>query len=142
MTETERVCAGCGQAFMGKGRAKWCSERCRRRRYHGTCEVCGAETTGRVSRPTRFCVKHGREHSAQSIHARWMEYRRMIEAMWADGLTRREIEAQVGSTLNIATLRARGYDLPHRRTPEQVARITKGADERLARARAARRPHR
>lgn len=74
-------------------------------------------------------------------------YRRMIEEMWAEGMTSRQIATALGWTMphpgpHISTLRARGYNLPHRRTPEQVARIVAGNDARLAKARAAYRAQR
>lgn len=43
---TERICA-CGKTFLGKGRAKWCSDRCRKDTlYGGTCGDCDAKTDG------------------------------------------------------------------------------------------------
>lgn len=59
------------------------------------------------------------------------EQRAQIERLWAEGKTVREIGAEIGWALStakvkISQLRAQGYDLPHRRTPEQVARIAGG----------------
>lgn len=65
----------------------------------------------------------------------------MVETMWAAGFTARQIAAEMGWTAKkpnvlVSNLRRQGYDLPHRRTPEQIARITAGSDQRLAKARA------
>lgn len=43
---TERSCAGCGTSFFGKGRAKWCSERCRKDQYDQECADCGVRVSG------------------------------------------------------------------------------------------------
>lgn len=57
--------------------------------------------------------------------------RETICAMWADGLTGSAIAREFGWTktrlgVEIAQARADSWDLPHRRTPEQVARIRAG----------------
>jgi hypothetical protein len=54
--------------------------------------------------------------------------RTLTEGMWADGWTCAEIAAALGHSTNgmIPAMRRRGWDLPHRRTPEQVARIRAG----------------
>jgi hypothetical protein len=69
--------------------------------------------------------------------------RQLAEGMWADGWTTREMAEAFGISkdrmgLTLATWRRRGYAdaFPHRRTPEQVARITAGwqrvVDDRAA----------
>lgn len=68
--------------------------------------------------------------------------RRLIEELWADGLTSRQIAEATGWKVRsmrayISGLRAEGANLPHRRSPEQVARITAGANANLVKARAA-----
>lgn len=54
-----------------------------------------------------------------------------IVAWWAEGLTMREICARLGwskghLSCEIHRLRARGYSLPHRRSPEGLANIRAG----------------
>lgn len=42
-----RLCEGCGGELPTQhGNRKWCSEKCRRNQYAGTCQVCGVATTG------------------------------------------------------------------------------------------------
>jgi hypothetical protein len=55
--------------------------------------------------------------------------RSVTEGMWADGWTSREIADVFGhATLAwVPVMRRRGWDLPYRRTPEQVARIRAGS---------------
>lgn len=89
----------------------------------------------------RRCAPCAQKRSAQAAKDRSFELRVMVEAMWADGLTMREIGELMGwskrsAAVRVSNLRSRGYDLPYRRTPEQIARMTAGADERLAAARA------
>jgi transposase len=65
--------------------------------------------------------------------------RALVERLWAEGLTAREIGEELGQKpVNTSVLRTLGYDLPHRRTPEQIARITADSGAHLAKARAAR----
>lgn len=64
--------------------------------------------------------------------------RERVVVWWAEGLTMREIADRLGWTAvqvrtDIARMRAVGYDMPHRRTPEQVANIRAG----IAKARVA-----
>ena len=69
-------------------------------------------------------------------------YRRLVEDMWAEGMTAREIADALGwrtkhpGQVMVTLRRSRGYNLPHRRTPAQIARITAGSAARLAKARA------
>ncbi len=99
----------------------------------GVCVDCGGHTSPNAEERCRACWK---VHRAAD---EWRGYRRMVEGMWAEGMTGRQIDAALGlKGLNISALRARGYNLPHRRTPEQIARIVTGTDDRLAKARAAR----
>lgn len=142
----ERACAGCGEPFLGRGRAKWCSERCRKRTcYGGVCVDCGAPTHGSngdgPNAPVR-CHACDMRWNPKRLAAR-VEYRTAIEAMWADGLTSREIGRLMGWTpgsakVRIGQLRARGYDLPYRRSPEAVAKFKVCGPANMAKARAAR----
>jgi len=61
----------------------------------------------------------------------WAGYRQMVEEMWAEGMTAREIAVALGHNPKhagayIAQKRARGYHLPHRRTDAHIDRITEG----------------
>jgi DNA-directed RNA polymerase subunit RPC12/RpoP len=141
------VCAGCGAELKpnrGPGHPrKWCSERCRRRTlYSGVCADCGGATYDGTAHPPNRCTRcNGRLAGARQREA-FREQRALVERLWAEGLTARQIGVELGWGMRhaahyISTLRTqRGYDLPYRRTPEQRARITAGAEERLAHARA------
>lgn len=66
-----------------------------------------------------------------SKKAAWAGYRQMVEGMWAEGMTAREIAEALGHNPKhagayIAQKRARGYDLPHRRSDALIARVTEG----------------
>lgn len=57
---TERVCQTCGTVLVNpQGRRAYCSERCRREKYAGTCVDCGARTNGYAGpgRAHERCVK-------------------------------------------------------------------------------------
>lgn len=50
MNATLRVCAGCGELFMGRYRAIWCSERCRKAQYPSDpCVECGGPTSSNAA---------------------------------------------------------------------------------------------
>jgi hypothetical protein len=68
----------------------------------------------------RYCVSCAQRHVEHPPTAK----RLLAEAMWADGATTSEIRAATGYL--VQDLRARGADLPYRRTPEQVARLRAG----------------
>jgi hypothetical protein len=138
--ETEVVgCRGCGGPLApnkAPGPARmWCSDRCRKEQYAKTCVDCGTRidgtTPGRSRGRCRACANKVPRPS-DVIH------RATVEALWADGRTLREISDFLGCGYNssiVSNWRSRGYDLPHRRTAEQIARITAGSDERLAKGR-------
>jgi len=42
------------------------------------------------------------------------EVREMIETMWVEGMTMREINEAVGHGINISAARRRGWNLPYR----------------------------
>jgi hypothetical protein len=56
--------------------------------------------------------------------------RALAEGMWADGWTQREIR-EVLPSFHLGAARQGGWKLPHRRTPEQAARITAGTREAM-----------
>lgn len=68
-------CHGCGDplTYAGFGREpKWCSERCRKAQYGGTCEECGGPTyggDGREKAPThcRLCIDWTPEDALAAI---------------------------------------------------------------------------
>lgn len=99
----------------------------------------------REHRPLCECgqpMGRGAERCCDCQRADKAAYRRLVEDMWAEGMTARQIAGALGwkcanPNQYIVVLRNRqGYNLPHRRTPEQIARITAGSGESLARARA------
>lgn len=136
-------CKGCDawvQRSPGtRGRPrKFCTLRCQRENRRrpvktGFCVDCGNIVLATSIR----CHTCERKRSAYDRCPSHTKKRATIEMMWAAGCLTREIEAVVGSTINIATARARGYDLPHRRTPEQIARMTADNGAHLASARLA-----
>lgn len=137
MSET---CAGCGGPFPPElkphPRRKWCSERCRKRQYAKPCIDCGKPIDGTTpSRCGGRCTPCANKIPREAdLMKRWR-----IEELWADGHTTREICEAMGlkyATSNVSNWRSRGYDLPHRRTPEQIARMTAGSEQALAKARA------
>lgn len=141
MTATTRpVCAACGKE-LPKSRAggrprKWCSERCRKSQYDRECIDCGARIDGTT--PSR-CGGRCMPCANKIPRLAHVAHRQTIEAMWAEGRTILQVCEAMGLKPNaemISVWRARGYDLPHRRTPEQVARITAASAENLAKARA------
>jgi hypothetical protein len=110
---------------------KWCSERCRKTQYSTPCEDCGQPTTGDGSkhRWCKSCLANHQESRIEGVRRRWAPHRVMVEAMWADGLSIKEIRELAGiPTFVPGPYRAHGYDLPHRyrtvngkRVPEGIA---------------------
>jgi hypothetical protein len=107
--------------------------RARKDRYAGTCEVCGAATTGceGPAKAPKRCAKHppAEPHLAR-IAATRPKYERMVEMWNADEPVER-IAAELGTTAKtvraqLYRLRCRGWDVKHRRTAEQVANIAEG----------------
>lgn len=78
----------------------------------------------------------------QSCQAAAVTVRRgLIEGMWADGWTLREITAALNTTkatvaVEIARMRADGWDLPHRRSARDLDAIRAGQARARERARA------
>ena len=143
-----RFCQGCGVTLppsRAPGRPrKWCSGTCRRHAlYSGVCVDCGGATYNGTVPPPERCRACNGTVGGQRNKGEWAPYRAMVEEMWAEGMTGRQIGealgwSKYGCVTNIAMLRARGYDLPYRRTPEQRARIAAASVGHLAKARAAR----
>lgn len=135
-------CHGCGEALPPAKkyahRRKWCSERCRKQTLYSTaCVDCGGRTTGDGSYHLR-CQRCNGIATAARQREEWAPVKRLIEQMWADGMTATQIGHALGGSgpINQSSLRSRGYDLPHRRTPEQIARICADGGANLAKARA------
>lgn len=86
-----------------------------REHLHDPCPECG----GPKCRHNARCINCAEDHRARR--------RALIERMWAEGATIREIREAIGSPgWSAGVHRSRGWNLPHRRTPEQVARIRAG----------------
>jgi transcriptional regulator with XRE-family HTH domain len=116
--------------------------RARKATYRGSCERCGVPTDGSngPNRPSRYCFECWTGVISPEINRQKAKpHREAVEKAWASGKTCREMAATFGwapsDLAMISKLRARGYNLPHRRTPEQIARITAGSAERLEYAR-------
>lgn len=125
-----RVCV-CGNELPPSGR-KWCSERCRKTQYRGGCMDCGGPTSGAAR-----CKSCGRAYQQVTRAAQARARRAQIESLWAEGLTANEIAVRIGvRTLNISGERARGLNLPHRRSETTRAEIVAGSERNLAAARA------
>jgi transposase len=112
--------------------------------YRGTCERCGSPTgghNGRGPNAPRYCATCGPDVGGAIRRERARPHREAVEAAWASGLTCREMGERFGwsvstSNVYISSLRARGYDLPHRRPPEEVARVAAASVGNLTKARA------
>jgi DNA-directed RNA polymerase specialized sigma24 family protein len=123
------VCQGCGSPLPAPPpssgrRRKWCSEACRKRTlYGGRCVDCGAATSGsegRGARAPQRCHACAARRAAARSSERAAPRRALIERLWAEGRSVREIGELMGWAENaqkskIARLRQLGYDLPHRR---------------------------
>ena len=145
MIATARTCSGCGSELKGTGRAKWCSERCRKQTlYGGVCVDCGAQTSGSEGNGPNAPKRCQRARLIAANHEVWSARREMVERMWCDGFSSREIARAAGvseaaAPSFIGVCRYRGWDLPVRNQgssdwlkahPEHTARM------REARARA------
>lgn len=94
----------------------------------GVCSQCsGNMSRGHNGGTCRRCTSEGREHNLIAL-----------EAMWADGLSLREIGAHFGWTLNhvsaeMGRARREGRDLPHRYriNPAKTGRGTSGRVHRV-----------
>ena len=145
---SDPVCQGCGESlppttWLGRDR-KWCSERCRKAQHNEreACVDCGG--------PTKFGARNGYSKTGIAprcqacttarTQAEWAPYRRMVEEMWAEGLTARQIGEALGWEMKnpgarISTLRSRGYDLPRRYSDDRIATcVLNGESLRKARA--------
>lgn len=93
---------------------------------HPKCERCGEPM---------WDQRHGTSAGGNTCGACRSRARHLrgkqIERQWAEGWTTSEIADWLGwthtyVTVEVAHLRRAGYDLPHRRSPEQVERIRAG----------------
>jgi hypothetical protein len=134
-------CGRCDKPIPEGGRKdrRYCSETCRKGAWLDAIVAycaCGAGlkrcSVRRGARQCQACERAGRSHA-------WQARALVIADLWAEGKTQSEIAAAVGLSVGhykVETARIRKWRpglLPHRRTPEQVARIREGQ------ARAARR---
>lgn len=136
------TCAGCGTSIppsRGGPPRKWCSERCRKGQYAEPCERCGAPHGGRANRaggqrPQRYCHSCALIVSGETSRAKHLPRRELIERLWREGDTARQICEKVGVPYYkpaIAKWRERGYDLPHRR-PDMIVWGKRLSEKRLA----------
>lgn len=137
MEGSARQCQGCENLLPvdAHGLRKWCSERCRKSSYWVPCEDCGKPCGGIATQgggrpPSRFCVKCGLRRAGEMSAERMRPQREMVERMWSEGASCKQIALSLGSTACsagslIAKMRARGYDLPVRNVGS--ARANKGA---------------
>ena len=96
----------------------------------GTCEVCGVRTQRKSH---SRCFEHHIVREQRRVRAEW------IVARWAEGWTGRQIAEALGWSpdhlgVEIDRLRKEGYDLPYRRSPEQLARMRKSSQRRWQKA--------
>jgi class 3 adenylate cyclase len=94
----------------------------RKQRYAGRCIECGAPTGGHAGRganaPKR-CQRCAARHNRERERERNRERRELVERLWAEGKSFRDIGEALGwkgsPWNNISQLRNRsGYDLPYR----------------------------
>jgi hypothetical protein len=113
--ETARVVNRRSNAKRNAAKREW--DRAHKESHYDECE-CGA----RKKRENARCIGCRRlvEDSRRAL----------AEGMWADGWTEREIREVLGR-FQVGAARRGGWDLPHRRTREQVARITAGTHKGL-----------
>jgi hypothetical protein len=83
--------------------------------HYDECE-CGAQEGAQLRRAA--CCRRLVEESRRAL----------AEGMWADGWRESEIREVLG-TFQVGAARQGGWNLPYRRTPKQVARITAGTRE-------------
>ena len=105
-------------------------QKARERRYAGICEGCGNPTTG-CNGPglaPALCKDCARPLSGERSRERARPQRELIERMWREGRSSKEIGSAVGwggkwpAANRIGVLRRKGYDLPPRR-PDLSARM-------------------
>lgn len=101
------------------------NERIRSLDYRGRCYACGGP------------MGVGIAHDGTCRSCRPARIAELID-LWNAGLTTAEIGERLGRSkygvrVEISKLRAKGYDIPHRRTPEQVKRIAEGSARGLGR---------
>lgn len=110
----------------------------RRRKNGGVCACCGAPTDGSRAQPAKHCRRCAEEISVARLRERGRIHRQLVERLWAEGKTAKEICTITGRSINISTLRKQGYNLPHRRRHLELLGKN-GTPEAMAYARAARR---
>lgn len=112
-----RNCRGCGEALpLTLHRARlYCTDECRPTyKEPGECRECGAATAPQSKR----CLECDLADRARAKSHRT----EVIERMWNDGATLKEIAAELDTTVNalgpeFVRLRRNGVDLPYRRKP-------------------------
>jgi hypothetical protein len=120
---TERVCQTCGSWLPNpKGRRRFCSERCRKASYGGTCVDCGALTSGNNGREKapRRCQECDNRFHSERQQAHYRAKNDKLAALYLSGMPLTSIAAEMGwagagsVAVQVNRLRSYGYDLPYR----------------------------
>jgi transposase len=113
----------------------------RKASYRGACVDCGAPTDG--SNGCEQAPERCARCNLAALHSRQAqregERRQLIEELWAQGSTARQICGRLGIAYRCSVIgdwRRRGYALPYRRSPETVARLDAAGRRNLTKARA------
>jgi hypothetical protein len=98
--------------------------RARKAKMAGSCEVCGARTSYVTGGVARFCPEHGSLYggrvSGERLALQAMPRKILIEEMWHQGASLKEIAEVLGTTresLSVTMVRMRRdprYDVPYR----------------------------
>lgn len=112
--------------------------RARKDGYRGVCEVCGAPTTGGNGYlAPRMCHRCNAIAAGERNKEQAAPQRALIEQLWAEGKTCREIGELLGWTgeyliRGTGILRSRGYDLPLRNPGSSAAKRAHWAARKAA----------
>jgi hypothetical protein len=102
---------------------KFCSDKCRKASYGGTCIDCGARTDGSNGRDKapELCRDCDKKQIRDRAQARWRDKNDRLAELYLAGVPLKGIAAEMGlqpNTVAVALWRLRnlyGYELPHRR---------------------------
>jgi hypothetical protein len=122
---TCQTCGGPLNWWPGKPgvRPKFCSDKCRKASYGGTCIDCGARTDGSNGRDKapELCRDCDKKQIRDRAQARWRDKNDRLAELYLAGVPLKGIAAEMGlqpNTVAVALWRLRnlyGYELPHRR---------------------------
>ena len=120
-----RTCVGCGREFEGRGRAKWCSDRCRKQTlYAGVCVDCGAPTNG-YNGPDKAAKRcHRCAMRSQAENARWTRDA-IVGAIreWAERFSRPPTATEWSTAANRSAAGSRCALPVHIRGPAEVRAV-------------------